>query len=1024
MSYRKFGPKYYKEDYYDYKPRPKYYHGSPKWAHTRDRNQDLNGGSMKSKDYNDVYRNGSKKTFVNNERNGRGGSIVSNASAKNVVPGTDSNTGINKKDYSFTKTYLHSDYMKSYVFSKVPECSKNYRVLYDPETDQSLSKSERKSKPKKIRVNGEGLTSEASDPRKSSGGGASSYLLKPNKKSKKFSFKQLPLPKFIFDKDSLGPPPQTQLVVWDLPLTTSEVYLTNFFKSFGDPITEFNFINHPENAVPLGIATFKFQGNPEKSARIAKKFISEMQDSGTRVDGVPLKIALNDQDNKLLNNKIEIAKGKLRVDKSKRDEEEKRIIKRQQEEERRRKREQEKASMIKNNSDSNEKVTRDEIQYKPNMSILSIKQNNKLLPGTFMPRELKRFLRRGPYLFINGKYIPPRKFSSQDIKRILTKYDWARIFADKSGFFVLFNSLYECERCFKNEDGRNFFEYKMYMELAIPEGFEEAHSFSNNNENDFFNRTKERTDIIGEACNMLTKDFETFLGKDIRERIIAPVIFDLLKPERYPNLMNELKQKENERKRLQQPTNDLNKKEHYFDPLSTRKDTKFALPSFQKKDGAPKSALGKRTISRKNIIPMQHVLNYKQDSESEDEEASRETTPMDLDSKSAKRIQDTSDNDEYIPPKKKLKTLEEQNFTYESSEESSDERDTDKSEPEEKNEDYGVTDVDEKFMPTDDVPQPVYLDDVSANVGPLTLDVLHRVILDEEDFKFAQELYKDIPPDEGIKNLEYWAWKQRESTKKGTGALSLDKVSESVSKLDPKFDSVDGAFRSQGYRKIKEADKIEYLPYRRKLHNIIKTVQHESDENLKTTTSGGGVQSSRVSRANNRRFAADITAQKQMLGSETDILNLNALTKRKKPVTFARSAIHNWGLFALEPIAAKEMIIEYVGESIRQQVAEHRERSYMKTGIGSSYLFRIDENTVIDATKKGSIARFINHCCNPSCTAKIIKVDGKKRIVIYALRDIEANEELTYDYKFERETNDAERVRCLCGAPGCKGYLN
>jgi histone-lysine N-methyltransferase SETD1 len=66
-----------------------------------------------------------------------------------------------------------------------------------------------------------------------------------------------------------------------------------------------------------------------------------------------------------------------------------------------------------------------------------------------------------------------------------------------------------------------------------------------------------------------------------------------------------------------------------------------------------------------------------------------------------------------------------------------------------------------------------------------------------------------------------------------------------------------------------------------------------------------------------------------------------------------------------------------------------RERRYLKSGIGSSYLFRIDENTVIDATKRGGIARFINHSCTPNCTAKIIKVDGSKRIVIYALRDIE-----------------------------------
>lgn len=41
---------------------------------------------------------------------------------------------------------------------------------------------------------------------------------------------------------------------------------------------------------------------------------------------------------------------------------------------------------------------------------------------------------------------------------------------------------------------------------------------------------------------------------------------------------------------------------------------------------------------------------------------------------------------------------------------------------------------------------------------------------------------------------------------------------------------------------------------------------------------------------------------------------------------FARSAIHNWGLYALDSIAAKEMIIEYVGERIRQPVAEMREK--------------------------------------------------------------------------------------------------
>lgn len=94
----------------------------------------------------------------------------------------------------------------------------------------------------------------------------------------------------------------------------------------------------------------------------------------------------------------------------------------------------------------------------------------------------------------------------------------------------------------------------------------------------------------------------------------------------------------------------------------------------------------------------------------------------------------------------------------------------------------------------------------------------------------------------------------------------------------------------------------------------------------------------------------------------------------------------------MENISANDMIIEYVGEIVRQQVADMREIKYLKSGIGSSYLFRIDDTTVIDATKRGGIARFINHSCTPNCTAKIIKVEGSKRIVIYALRDIKESE--------------------------------
>ena len=105
---------------------------------------------------------------------------------------------------------------------------------------------------------------------------------------------------------------------------------------------------------------------------------------------------------------------------------------------------------------------------------------------------------------------------------------------------------------------------------------------------------------------------------------------------------------------------------------------------------------------------------------------------------------------------------------------------------------------------------------------------------------------------------------------------------------------------------------------------------------------------SRANRATNRRYVADLNDQKKTLGQDSDVFKFNQLKKRKKPVKFARSAIHNWGLYAMENINKDDMIIEYVGEEVRQQISEIRENRYLKSGIGSSYLFRIDENTEVD----------------------------------------------------------------------------
>ncbi|KAK3540387.1 hypothetical protein QTP70_030408, partial [Hemibagrus guttatus] len=218
-----------------------------------------------------------------------------------------------------------------------------------------------------------------------------------------------------------------------------------------------------------------------------------------------------------------------------------------------------------------------------------------------------------------------------------------------------------------------------------------------------------------------------------------------------------------------------------------------------------------------------------------------------------------------------------------------------------------------------------------------------------------------------------------------------------------------GSARTEGYYVISKGDKMRYLRH-----------THTASGELTADTQNVPAQLPSSSRSGSD-FRAE---QRRLLSSfscDSDLLKFNQLKFRKKRLRFSRSLIHDWGLFAEEPIAADEMVIEYVGQSIRQVIADMRERRYEQEGIGSSYLFRVDQDAIIDATKCGNLARFINHSCNPNCYAKVISVEAKKKIVIYSRQPISVNEEITYDYKFPIED---EKIPCLCGAENCRGTLN
>ena len=117
--------------------------------------------------------------------------------------------------------------------------------------------------------------------------------------------------------------------------------------------------------------------------------------------------------------------------------------------------------------------------------------------------------------------------------------------------------------------------------------------------------------------------------------------------------------------------------------------------------------------------------------------------------------------------------------------------------------------------------------------------------------------------------------------------------------------------------------------------------------------------------------------------------------QRPPKVRVGRSRIHSIGLFMMEDIQAQEvrgrheldgarvvvyslpkwlarsvvgvggggqMIVEYVGELIRQSVADLREKRYEARGV-ACYMFKIDNERIVDATFAGNVARFANHAC-------------------------------------------------------------
>ncbi|KAA8498254.1 Histone-lysine N-methyltransferase, H3 lysine-36 and H4 lysine-20 specific [Porphyridium purpureum] len=158
-----------------------------------------------------------------------------------------------------------------------------------------------------------------------------------------------------------------------------------------------------------------------------------------------------------------------------------------------------------------------------------------------------------------------------------------------------------------------------------------------------------------------------------------------------------------------------------------------------------------------------------------------------------------------------------------------------------------------------------------------------------------------------------------------------------------------------------------------------------------------------------------------------------------------------WVVQTSASIRGTELICELVGEVLDVAICRHRLEKRGRPEQGQddshhhailSYLVCLDKNTYLDSALKGNVARFVNHSCSPNCEIQFWKANnGETRVGLFALREIAADEEITFKYSPLQVTSwerfgimgpgsEADpnlmhsKVReCWCGAENCDGFV-
>jgi uncharacterized protein len=131
-----------------------------------------------------------------------------------------------------------------------------------------------------------------------------------------------------------------------------------------------------------------------------------------------------------------------------------------------------------------------------------------------------------------------------------------------------------------------------------------------------------------------------------------------------------------------------------------------------------------------------------------------------------------------------------------------------------------------------------------------------------------------------------------------------------------------------------------------------------------------------------------------------------------KAVKGQPSGIAGRGLIAVAPIAKDEIVAIKGGHLVDTATLDALPERLRNSDVQVADGFHL---VALDEAEYEPVMLFINHSCEPN-------VGFAGNIVLVAMRDVAAGEELTTDYALFDDADDP--MTCDCGTPSCRGTIS